>query len=79
MPWYPEGGDGTPQPFPFTMQDVLDEMSRMKAEKKIAGECELCGATASLTLVDPTGSHYVKVGVVCTVCLTRRTILGRLL
>ncbi len=27
MPWYPEDGDGTPQPFPFTLTDVLNKMA----------------------------------------------------
>jgi hypothetical protein len=30
MPFYPEGGDGTPQPQPFTIDDVVEKMAEMK-------------------------------------------------
>jgi len=61
--------------FPFTLTDVLDEMARAAAEKKIAGECELCGATASITLLNPGTVPPVKVAAVCEACLRR--CLGR--
>jgi hypothetical protein len=31
MPFYPEGGDGTPQPFPFTLADVEDRLAEWAA------------------------------------------------
>jgi hypothetical protein len=31
MPFYPEGGDGTPEPFPFTLEDVTDKMAAWAA------------------------------------------------
>jgi hypothetical protein len=33
MPFYPEGGDGTPQPQPFTLDDVLVKMGEMKGHE----------------------------------------------
>jgi hypothetical protein len=60
-------------PFPFTLNDVIEEMARMAAEKKIAGECELCSATATITLLTPGTAE--KAAVLCDACLRR--CLGR--
>lgn len=32
MPWYPAGGDSTPQPFPFTLADVAERMEQQEAK-----------------------------------------------
>jgi len=64
-----------PGEFPFTLQDVLDEMTRAEAAKKIAGECDLCGRAAEITLLVPGVFPYTALAAVCQACL--RVCLGR--
>lgn len=62
-------------PFPFTLEDVFDEMARAEAAKKIAGLCDLCGHAAFLTLLIPGSPEPAALGSVCESCL--RICLGR--
>jgi hypothetical protein len=71
MPFYPEGGDGTPQRQPFTLDDVVDLMNEMKGhgmaefvvqwgdtEDSAVRTCGLHLPAAVRRLYDDNGSVY---------------------